>query len=180
MQRLLDTIENMLKTMSVGNCIALNPANVSHVHTQDAATTDAAIRWKVATFDELDSRELFGLQQLKKKLLLSSNMGTGMHADRKDLQSIHILANSADEVLAYMRVAPIGDPAFLHFNFEYLSIHPDWVDKDLEAKTVELGMQYIEQIKQAHPNSIGPKAYLMNQPVKLDGIKNLYIDLHRI
>lgn len=51
-----------------------------------------------------------------------------------------------------MRVAPIGDPAVLHFNFEYLSAHPDWIDKGLEARTVKLGVHYIEQFKQAYPN----------------------------
>ena len=131
-------------------------------------------------FDELDSNELFGFQLLKKNMLLSNHKTAGMHTDHKDLQAIHILGSKADEVIAYMRVSPIGDPAVLHFNFEYLSIHADWIDKGLEAKTVELGMHYIEQFKQTYPHSIGPKAYLMNQPVKLGEIKNLYIDLHRI
>jgi len=66
-------------------------------------STSAAICWRFLSFDELTSRELYALLQLRSEIFVVEQVCVFQDMDGADMAAMHLLGTLDDELVAYAR-----------------------------------------------------------------------------
>lgn len=74
----------------------------------NAANPEAALHWQIATFDALDTRQLYRLLQLRSAVFVLEQVCAFQDIDGADLPALHVMGMMNDRVGAYARCLPAG------------------------------------------------------------------------
>lgn len=66
------------------------------------------MQWKWSTFDELTTDELYELLSLREEVFAIEQHSLYQDIDGADRQAIHLLGFSDDQLVAYLRLFPVG------------------------------------------------------------------------
>lgn len=67
-----------------------------------------AVEWYCKPFDELTSRELYGLLQLRAAVFVVEQASIYQDVDGKDLNALHVMGADNGRLIAYTRLLPPG------------------------------------------------------------------------
>lgn len=66
------------------------------------------LNWVYKTFDELDTKELYAILQLRSEVFIVEQNCVYLDVDGKDLKSTHLMAWDGGNLAAYTRLVPAG------------------------------------------------------------------------
>ncbi len=67
-----------------------------------------SLRWHDRAFDELTTRELYAITQLRERVFVVEQSCVYLDADGMDLLARHLWADDAGSIRAYLRLVPAG------------------------------------------------------------------------
>ena len=114
-----------------------------------------SLRWHDRAFDELTTRELYAITQLRERVFVVEQNCVYLDADGMDLVARHLWADDAGSIRAYLRLVPAG------VKFPEISIGR--VITAPEARGTGLGKELMQRgiaAAGAGPIRIGAQAHL--------------------
>jgi ElaA protein len=115
--------------------------------------------WTYKNFDELTTRELYAILQLRNEVFVVEQNCVYQDIDNKDLKSFHLMAFDGDILAAYCRILPAG------LSFEEASIGrvitaPSHRGKGIGVTLLEKAIQAVSTTFNTKPIKIGAQLYL--------------------
>jgi ElaA protein len=117
------------------------------------------LNWAYKSFDELTTRELYAILQLRNEVFVVEQNCVYQDVDNKDLKSFHLMAFEGEVLAAYCRILPAG------LSFEETSIGrvitaPSHRGKAIGITLIEKAIQVIASTYKTNQIKIGAQLYL--------------------
>lgn len=115
--------------------------------------------WAYKNFNELTTRELYAILQLRNKVFVVEQNCVYQDIDNKDLKSFHLMAFDGEVLVAYSRILPAG------LSFEETSIGrvitaPSCRGKGIGITLIEKAIQAVSSTFNTKQIKIGAQLYL--------------------
>lgn len=115
--------------------------------------------FKIYQFDELSARKLYDVLKLRVDVFVVEQNCPYPEIDGLDQQSIHLLYNENDTIVAYARLVPAG----LKYEFPSIGrviVHEDARGRGLAKQLLEKSINYISEQWQAQTIQLQGQVYL--------------------
>jgi ElaA protein len=154
--------------------VRMNPISESHMaasskHEANPQTlagdeqTDAqAIQWRLLAFNELSNHDLYALLALRESIFIVEQDVPYTDIDGKDLHCTHLLGCLDGELVAYMRILPVGLFEAGFFSMGRVVLRQDLRSTGIGHELVRRGMEHLDSIRSNVPVKISSQLYLKN------------------
>ncbi|MES2552262.1 MAG: GNAT family N-acetyltransferase [Pseudomonadota bacterium] len=144
--------------MAVGNRHEANPKTFDGEEQAGMQT----IQWRLSTFNELSNRDLYALLALRESIFIVEQDVPYSDIDGKDLHCTHLLGSLHGELVAYMRILPVGLFEAGFFSIGRVVLRQDLRSTGIGHELVRQGMQYLDSVRSNFPVKISSQLYLKN------------------
>ncbi len=118
------------------------------------------IVWKIKTFAELNSLQLYNIMQLRSEVFVVEQNCVYQDADGKDTKSLHLMGtNDNNELIAYSRIVPPG-VSFKEVSIGRVVTSPKVRRTGAGKQLMKHSLEKIKEIYGNVPVRIGAQCYL--------------------
>ncbi|MGG1629550.1 GNAT family N-acetyltransferase [Rossellomorea sp. NRS-1567] len=100
------------------------------------------MNWKLKSFNELSTHELYGILQVRTKVFVVEQECPYLEVDGKDLHSYHLYKEENGEMVAYARLLPAG-VSYKEPSIGRVLVKDDYRGKGLASELVKRGLDFI-------------------------------------
>jgi len=144
--------------MAVSNRHEANPQTLAADDHADAQ----AIQWRLLAFNELSNHELYALLALRESIFIVEQDVPYADIDGKDPHCTHLLGSLQGELVAYMRILPVGLFEAGFFSMGRVVLRQDLRSTGIGHELVRQGIQHLDSIRGNVPVKISSQLYLKN------------------
>lgn len=144
--------------MAVSNRHEANPQTLVGDEQADAQP----IHWRLLAFNELSNHDLYALLALRESIFIVEQDVPYADIDGKDLHCTHLLGCLHGELVAYMRILPVGLFEAGFFSIGRVVLKQDLRSTGIGHELVRQGMQHLDSIRGNVPVKISSQLYLKN------------------
>ncbi|MGV4414794.1 GNAT family N-acetyltransferase [Chryseobacterium sp. T1] len=119
------------------------------------------IIWSVKNFEELTTKELYGILKVRQEVFVVEQEAAYLDADDTDQKAIHIWAEKDGKVVAYCRVFDQGIK-YQESSIGRVLTHPDYRKLKLGRQLVAYAIDVIENRYKTPSIRISAQDYLIN------------------
>lgn len=124
-----------------------------------STTTSHNIEWRLRKFDELTTRELYVLLQLRSEVFVVEQQCVFQDMDGKDYDSIHLLGWVGDQLAASTRIVPPG-VSYIYPSIGRVVTSPAFRGLGMGRLLMEQSIRETENLFGKQPIRIGAQLYL--------------------
>ncbi|MCR6721152.1 MAG: GNAT family N-acetyltransferase [Chitinophagaceae bacterium] len=124
-----------------------------------STTTSLNIEWRLRKFDELTTRELYVLLQLRSEVFVVEQQCVFQDMDGKDYDSIHLLGWVGDQLAASTRIVPPG-VSYIYPSIGRVVTSPAFRGLGMGRLLMEQSIRETENLFGKQPIRIGAQLYL--------------------
>lgn len=140
--------------------------NAYDKHVMQAALTNdnlsSEIMWRLSHFESLTTRELYKILALRESIFIVEQDVPYVDIDGKDLQCTHLMGFLDQELVAYMRIVPMGLFKPDSFSMGRVVLKQSLRGGSIGRTLVQLGVDYLDSIRNGKPIRISSQLYLKN------------------
>lgn len=144
--------------MAVSNRHETNPPTLAG----DKQAVAQLIQWRLLAFNELSNHDLYALLALRESIFIVEQDVPYTDIDGKDLHCTHLLGSLHGELVAYMRILPVGLFEAGFFSIGRVVLKQDLRSTGIGHELVRRGMQHLDSIRGNVPVKISSQQYLKN------------------
>jgi ElaA protein len=100
------------------------------------------MNWKLKSFDELSTHELYGILLVRTQVFVVEQECPYLEVDGKDLHAYHLYKEENGEVVAYTRLLPAG-VSYKEASIGRVLVKEDYRGKGLASELVKRGLDFI-------------------------------------
>jgi ElaA protein len=115
--------------------------------------------WHYKKFEELTSKELYNILELRVEVFVVEQNCLYNECDRKDFKSTHLWCEMDGKVIAYCRILPPG-VSYHEPSIGRVVSHPDFRHLKMGYQLMRHSLQIIENHFQTHSVRISAQSYL--------------------
>lgn len=123
-------------------------------------TIASNINWVMASFNELNVHQLYSLLKLRESIFIVEQNVPYPDIDGKDLHCKHLMGFLNQDVVGYMRLVPLDIFEEGYFSLGRVTVQSDLRSYGIGRQLVQLGIDYLDGIRNSHPIKISSQLYL--------------------
>ena len=115
--------------------------------------------WHIKRFEELTTRELYQILQLRNEVFVVEQNCVYQDADGKDDKAFHLFLEKNGQIIAYVRIFKPGD-YFERASIGRVVVHPDYRRQKLGNKLMQKAINFVTGTLQKNTIEISAQTYL--------------------
>lgn len=120
------------------------------------------IIWRLSHFDSLTIRELYKILALRESIFIVEQDVPYIDIDGKDPQCTHLMGFLDNELVAYLRIVPVGLFKPDSYSMGRVVLKQSLRGGEIGRTLVRLGVDYLDSIRGGIPIRISSQLYLKN------------------
>jgi len=117
--------------------------------------------WTCKKFDELSTRELYAILQLRNEVFIVEQNCPYLDCDNKDIKCWHLMGTENEKLLAYARLIPAG-VSYRETSIGRVVSSPQARGKGLGKELMRESIRRVRQLFQTESIRIGAQLYLQD------------------
>ena len=117
-------------------------------------------KWQIKQFNELSTRELYQILQLRNDVFVVEQNCIYQDADGKDYDAYHLFLKKDSQIIAYARMFKSG-AYFDKASIGRVVVHPDYRKQNLGQKLMQKAQQFMTETLKETTIEISAQTYLL-------------------
>ncbi len=117
-------------------------------------------KWYIKRFEELSTRELYQILQLRNEVFVVEQNCVYQDADGNDDKAFHLFLEKDRQIIAYARIFKPGD-YFDKASIGRVVVHPDYRRQKLGNKLMQKAIDFVTATLQENTIEISAQTYLL-------------------
>ncbi len=117
-------------------------------------------KWQIKQFNELSTRELYQILQLRNEVFVVEQNCVYQDADGKDYVAYHLFLEKDNQIIAYARLFKSG-AYFDKASIGRVVVHPDYRKQNLGQKLMQKALRFMTETLKEATIEISAQTYLL-------------------